>query len=484
MQIRKIKMLKKIKVLIVAAILLTPFLLSNSKALAATSISIASPASGTTQTGSSFTVSGTATPKRTITVKVNGAGVGTTISDAGGNWSINVTGQSAGAKTVEATATGEFVYSNILNTADCSGSPAVSRMSIINTLDNTEESDFPIFDSSALAGFCPSGGFPITWKPNPAFTKAYGVAPYINSSTVFVMDLTTGALTDIFELPGTSQRGASVAYNEDGSRVYITDNANTTVYVYNTTTEAQVGGGIAVGNAPHSNTKRPGSNEIWVANSSDGTISVINTGSNTVTDTHTVGSAPNGMAFSPDGQLAYVGQGDNIEVIDADTGSVIDTIVGSNTVEYLVINSDGTRLYASHPTPGDATVDVFNLSSNTLMDTVPVANGAWGMALTNDESQLYVASPNLQGGLSGTDITVINTSDNSVAESFTPGGGTPFHIFSAPPESTTTSVSFTLSSVSSTLAETGQNQFIIAMISVTLVGATILSYKRLSQTKQ
>lgn len=292
------------------------------------------------------------------------------------------------------------------------------------------------------------------------------------------MDLTTGALTDIFELPGTDQRGASVAYNEDGSRVYITDNANTTVYVYNTATEAQVGGGIAVGTAPHSNTKRPGSNEVWVANSSDGTISVISTDSNTVIDTHTVGSNPNGMAFSPNGQFAYVGQGDNIEVIDADTGSVVDTIVGSNTVEYLVINSDGTRLYASHPVPGDATVDVFNLSTNTLMDTVSVANGVWGMALTADEDLLYVASPNLQSSLIGTDITVIDTNSNTVVDSFTPGGGAPFHIFRAPLETASTSVTINLVSGSNSLASTGNNSTTYLIISLLLIFGSIIYLQR------
>lgn len=441
---------------------------------AATSISITSPTDGSSAAGSNFTVSGTATTNRTVTVSVNGTDVGTTISDGSGNWSYDVTGQTAGAKTIEATATTQHMYTNVLTIADCSGSPPTSRMSIINTIDNTEEDSFEIFDASALADFCPSGGFPITWKPNPSFTKAYGVAPYINSSTVYVMDLTTGSLTDIFELPGTGQRGASVAYNEDGSRVYITDNANTTVYVYNTTTEAQVGGGITVGAAPHSNTKRPGANEIWIANSSDGTLSVINTDSNTVTDTHTVGANPNGMVFSPDGEFAYVGQGDDIEIINADTGAVVDTITGTNTVEYLLINSDGTRLYASHPSPGDATIDVFNLETNLLEATISVANGPWGMALTADESLLYVASPNLQGGLSGTDISIIDTDTNTVADTITPGNGTPFHIFAAPPESATDTVNFTLSAADATasderLAETGANEQILIVLALALV---------------
>lgn len=131
-------MIKKLKLVILAALLITPFFLFPTGASAATTIAITSPSSSATVSGGNFTVSGTATANRKITVSINGTEVGTTTSNGSGSWSLDVTGQTAGSKTIEATATGEFMYSNILNTADCSGSPAVSRMTIINTLNNSE----------------------------------------------------------------------------------------------------------------------------------------------------------------------------------------------------------------------------------------------------------------------------------------------------------------------------------------------------------
>lgn len=449
---------KRITALFAAVLLFGQLILLPMPASAATTIAITSPVANAT-TGASFTVSGTATPNRKIEVKINGTAVGSTTSNSGGAWTLDVTGQNDGPKTIEATASTQLMYTNILNVADFSA----SRMSRINTLTNTEESSFSIYGG---------GAFPITWKPNPAFTKAYGVAPYLNSPTVWVMDLVNGSTTT-FPLPGAGQRGASVAYNTDGSRVYITDNANTTVWVYNTADNSQVGSGIAVGASPHSNTKRPEHDEVWIDNSGNNTVSVINTNSNTVTATYTGFPGANGLAFSPDGNLAYVGTtvaGGTIQIADADTGNIIDSIAGTAGAEWLTINSDGTRLYASHPTTN--TIDVFNLSSRTLITSVVVGDGPWGMALNADNSVLYVAKPNLLGSLSGTDIALVDTATNTVTSNITPGGGAPFFIWAAPTESGSATINITVSS--SALADTGVNATLLMIVATSLVACGVL----------
>lgn len=457
--------MKKLKLLLALLIATLLPALSVQPAHAATSITITSPSNNATVSSGSFTVTGTATANRTVKVKVDGTQVASTTSDGSGNWSVNVSGQSTGAKTIEATASTQFVYTNVLSVADFSA----SRMSKINTLNNQEESSFSVFGA---------GAFPITWKPNPAYTKAYGVAPYLNSGTVWVMDLVNGSTTT-FTLPGSGQRGASVAYNADGSRVYITDNANTSVYVYNTTTEALVAGPIAVGNAPHSNTKRPGVDQIWVLNSADSTVSVINTNSNTVTNTYSTASQPNGMYFSPDGSLVYIGEPGGIEILNASTGASVGTITGSGTPEWIIVNEAGTRLYASMPSDGG--VDVYNLEANTYISKIATPTGPWGLALVDNDSKLYITSPNLLGSLSGTTISVADTASNTVVDSFQPGGGAPFFIYSFPEESATTSIQLTIGG--GTLADTGQNTVLIGLIAAGLVlgGGTVL-YRRVRRT--
>jgi DNA-binding beta-propeller fold protein YncE len=408
----------------------------------AASVSIGSPLSGSTVSASEFTISGSATAHSKITISINGANVGETTSDSSGNWSLAVSGQAAGAKTINVTASKQQLLVNVLNAADFSA----SRMSRINTLTNNQESSFSIFGG---------GAFPITWKPNPAFTKAHGVAPYLNSPTVWSMDLVTGSVTT-FNLPGTGQRGAAVAYNSDGSKVYITDNANTDVVVYNTINNTQVGSAIGVGNAPHSNTYRPNSNQVWVANSGDTTVSAISTLSDSVVNTFNTTGSPNGLAFSPDGSKAYVGvdtAGGGVDIMNAATGTVTSTLDGTGTPEVLLINSAGTKLYASLPLSN--AVDVFNLSTGSLESTISVPNGPWGTALNADESRLYVTAPNLLASLSGTNISVVNTATNNVISTVTPGGGAPFFIFAAPPETATATATLTVTDAS--LAGTGED---------------------------
>ena len=93
-----------------------------------------------------------------------------------------------------------------------------------------------------------------------------------------------------------------------------------------------------------------GSTAYVVHRDFSGTVSVVNTGTNTVIDTITVGDGPNGLnsvAISPDGATAYVANfSDNtVVVIDTATNTVIDTItVGVNPREVAVRPDGNPRL--------------------------------------------------------------------------------------------------------------------------------------------
>jgi YVTN family beta-propeller protein len=67
---------------------------------------------------------------------------------------------------------------------------------------------------------------------------------------------------------------------------------------------------------------------VYVSNGGDGTVSVIETKSNTVAATIKVGKRPWNMALTPDGKKLYVanGRSDNISVIDTVTQQVVQTI--------------------------------------------------------------------------------------------------------------------------------------------------------------
>lgn len=441
-------------------------LLSTPYAHAANTISIFTPSSGAQITGSEFVTSGTATANSRITVKVNGVSVGTTTSNASGNWSLVVTNQAAGAKTVEATASTQLYYANSINI----GTPASSLMYKINTLDN-----------SVVGTFVTSGGgFPFfLWQPNTDFTKAYGVLPQLSSPDVSVVDLVNESVTQ-FTMSGTSPVPADAAFNADDTRVYIGDSANDVVQIYNTSTNASTGT-VALSDSPSVLTKRPFSNQIWVATTS--AIEVIDTQTNTVIDTYGAGTTYGNLIFSSDGSRAYITVGNEVRVFDADDGTLLDTLTtsGGSFIGGLAINDAGTRFYASQSDSN--AVDVFDLQTSSIVATITVQSGPVSVILAESESKLYVTNPNLSGGANGTTISVINTTNNTVEDTLTTSGA-PFIGHLAPMQTATASVSFAITD--SSLANTGTNMRAILLIAGGLVlsGLGGLGIRRLKHLPQ
>src|SRR5438105_15446977 len=68
--------------------------------------------------------------------------------------------------------------------------------------------------------------------------------------------------------------------------------------------------------------------QAYITNRDDSTVSVIDTASNTVTATVTVGGSPNGVAVTPDGAHVYVANGYD--------GRVAVIATASNTVNATV----------------------------------------------------------------------------------------------------------------------------------------------------
>ena len=83
-----------------------------------------------------------------------------------------------------------------------------------------------------------------------------------------------------------------------------------------------------------------------------GTVSVINTGNNSVIATVGVGSNPVGVSVSPDGTLVYVANSDDsLSIIDANTNTQIRHLTldanPENGVHYVAVSTDGKRAYVT-----------------------------------------------------------------------------------------------------------------------------------------
>src|SRR4029077_515242 len=91
-----------------------------------------------------------------------------------------------------------------------------------------------------------------------------------------------------------------------GDLAYVANQGTNTVTVINTKTGAVVGSPIVVGSAPTGVLASADGSKVFVTNRTSGTVSVIRTLDNTLTEPITVGTSPEQMALNSTGTKLYV----------------------------------------------------------------------------------------------------------------------------------------------------------------------------------
>ncbi|HBA38326.1 MAG TPA: hypothetical protein DCZ05_00875 [Deltaproteobacteria bacterium] len=213
-----------------------------------------------------------------------------------------------------------------------------------------------------------------------------------------------------------------------------------TVSVIDTSTNTVVET-VSVGSNPYGVAVHPAGTRVYVTNSAldrspngNHTVSVIDTSTNTVVETVSVGSNPVGVAVNPAGTRLYVGNygSTTVSVIDTSTNTVVATVsVGSNPIG-VAVNPAGTRVYVANY--GSKTVSVIDTSTNTVVATVNVGSkwanvpgweswdrsSPFGVAVHPAGTRLYVTSKENDNG---NWFSVIDTNTNQVVAAFDAGGG-------------------------------------------------------------
>jgi YVTN family beta-propeller protein len=224
-------------------------------------------------------------------------------------------------------------------------------------------------------------------------------------SSVYVINTATNTVSDTI-IVGSQPEGICVSL--DGNKVYVANYLSNTVSVISTSTNT-VSATIAVGTGPYGISVSPDGSKVYVANKGNNTVSVINTSTNTVSATITVGTQPYGVTVSPDGSKAYVTNFNNqsVSLINTATNTVTATIsVGFNPMG-IAVSPDGSKVYVANE--ASSTVSVINTTTNTVSNTISVGSTPQGISVSPDGSKVYVTNAVT------TDISVINTSTNTVS---------------------------------------------------------------------
>ncbi len=287
---------------------------------------------------------------------------------------------------------------------------------------------------AALSAFC-------IWSACPCHAQievdAYITDPLsnLNSGRVFILNTATNKTLGLPISVGSLPVG--VAVTPDGRYAYITNNGSNTISVIDTALH-EVVGSLNVAPGPAGVASTPDGKQVYVTSpgpiiNNNGffgnTVSVINTATNRLVGAISGGIGTFGVAFTPDGKFAYVGNNgdDTVSVINTAGNTTVSTIgippvsLGStNEPIGVAVTPDGGYAYVANN--HSSSVSVINTATKKVLLSIPVGHSPVGVAITPDGRFVYVADMNSNNN--GSDIgtvSVIRTATNTVVASITVG---------------------------------------------------------------
>lgn len=276
---------------------------------------------------------------------------------------------------------------------------------------NIFESNVSVFDSTTntVIATITAGAFPRPIAITPDREKAY--IGNIIGNTVTILDLFRNIPIGTITV-GTAPQDVAIAQN---GRAYVTI-SDDTLAVIETSSDLVIAT-ITLGSAlnPFGNTVAPMSNKVYVVNLIGMTVSEVSTLTNIIIATITVGNSPNFIAITKDESRGYVTNSgdDNVTIVNLNSRLMIGTITVGEGPIGLALTPNDAKLYVANFMV-DA-VSVINTSSNILIATVTAGNGAQFLAITPDGTWVYVSNGY------GNNLSVIDTTFDNVIATITVG---------------------------------------------------------------
>ena len=262
--------------------------------------------------------------------------------------------------------------------------------------------------------------------PGNAAVAPNGALVYITqSSTSSVVVVNAGTQKTVTTIP-VGRVPVVAAVSPDSSRVYVTNQQDGTVSVIDALANAVVAA-VPVGARPFGVAVSPDGSKVYVANSGGSTVSVIDTGTNAVSGTITLPFpvTPWMVAFSVDGSKAYVtdnGYG-HVYVISTATDTVTGSFQPASYNQGVAFSPNGAMAFV---TDASGAVTVVDAVTDTVLRSVALGGNPAGVAFSSDGSKAYVANGSLN------EVQVVDTNSFAVTSIATPVQPTGFGIFIQP----------------------------------------------------
>jgi YVTN family beta-propeller protein len=189
---------------------------------------------------------------------------------------------------------------------------------------------------------------------------------------------------------GTGQNGTHMLYvSPDPNQIVTTNVSSAAVSIIEKIGSGTTGPSsgdwnetvVPVGRGSEGFDVSPDGREIWVANSDDGTVSIIDVVSKKVIDTLAANvKGANRLKFTPDGKLVFISSTSkpDVAVLDGVTRKEVKRIKVGDGGEGILMQPDGARAYVA--CSSDGKVAVIDLHSLEVVGRIEAGQGPDGLA--------------------------------------------------------------------------------------------------------
>ena len=214
------------------------------------------------------------------------------------------------------------------------------------------------------------------------------------------LSLLTLLIGGLLYLPATTAATSSIGLTPDGTTLFVVNPDSGSVSAIDTASETTLAE-IIVGKDPRILTLGPDGQRLYVTSQASATLTILETQPFSIRTKLRVGPEPYGVVADPTGHLVYVAASgvDRIDVVDTELAQVVDSIPVQTRPKGLALSNDGTRLYVTHFLSG--TVSVIDLPSRSVLaviSTGPESNLAQRIVLHPTNNRAYL--PHLRSNVS------------------------------------------------------------------------------------
>jgi YVTN family beta-propeller protein len=179
---------------------------------------------------------------------------------------------------------------------------------------------------------------------------------------------------------------------------------------------------VPVGFMPTALAATPDGSQVWVIDSGPQTstsqllqdVEIIDTSTDAVTGRLNLNGDPTDVAFSPNGQEAYVTTTAGLSIYNVTTQRQVGFVPGLGSPKSVAVAVNGSAVYVTE-TQSNALATI-STSINRVVRTTPVGQEPWQAVVSPDGSTVYVANPDSDS------VSVVGAVNGQVENTYTVTG--------------------------------------------------------------